>query len=810
MFKNYLVTALRNLKRHKGFSFINLSGLAIGMACSILFALFVIFELNFDTYHTKADRIYRVGTQFGPGIDDRGAFTAPPMAKALVNDFPEVENAARLSLWPRKYLVSYKEKKFLEKGIIFADNSIFDIFTFSHMAGNLKTALNEPFSIVITRDIAEKYFGEKNPIGESLGFAVWKKDFKITGVIENCPPNSHFKYRIIASMLSYQEDDSSSWRSHNCFTYITLKKGCSPSQPEAKFPAFVKRYWGAQYYKDTGQTYEAYIKSGEKYYGHFLEPLLDIHLNSNMIDQLSVKGNKIYIYIFSTIAVFILLIACINFMNLSTARFANRSREVGVRKVLGSNKKQLIFQFIGESVLLSLLALILAIVILNLVIPVFCHFSNRQLEFNLFSNVYILPILVAFAFLVGILAGSYPAFFLSSFPAIRTIKNSLNKKIKGFIPFRRALVILQFSITIVILLGTFIIYQQLKFLQNSQLGFNKDQVLVIHRAYSLGKQKDAFKQELLKYPDILAVSNTETLPGRHFDPTGHSLEGRPPGEEYNLQTMYGDCDFAKLLDLEMVAGRYFSPGITTDATSAVVINEAAVKKLGLKDPIGKRFVKEFGGAKKGEFVTIIGVVKDFHYFSLHHNILPMIIRPFSEESWRFTSIKMRPANIKKTINLVQETWNKFTAGEPFEYSFLDADFNNLYKNEQKTGQVLGIFAFLAIFIACLGLFGMVSFSTEQRTKEIGIRKVLGASISKLIFMLSKEVIILVLLAFALAAPLAFYAMNKWLQDFAFRIELNPLTFILMALITLLIALLTISFRTIKVAYANPVDSIKHE
>ncbi len=287
MFKNYFVIALRNLKRHKGFSFINLSGLAIGMACSILFALFVFFELSFDTYHRKADRVYRVGTQFGPGVDQRGAFTAPPMARTLLNDFPEIENTARLSLWPRKYLVSYGKKKFLEKGIIFADNSIFDIFTFLSISGDLKTALNEPFSIVITRDIAEKYFAGKNPIGESLRFAAWKKDFKITGVIENCPHNSHFKYTIIASMLSYQNDAGSSWRSHNCFTYIILKKGGPASQLEAKFPAFVKRYWGAQFYKDTGQTYEAYIKTGKNYYGHFLEPLLDIHLNRDMIDQLS-------------------------------------------------------------------------------------------------------------------------------------------------------------------------------------------------------------------------------------------------------------------------------------------------------------------------------------------------------------------------------------------------------------------------------------------------------------------------------------------------------------------------------------------
>ena len=607
MFKNYFTITLRSLVKHKGFSFINISGLAIGMACSILLFLFVLFELSFDKYHTKASRIYRVGSQYGTTIDGRSAFTAQPMAGALLNDFPEIENAARLSLWPRKYLVSTGNKKFLEEKIIFADHSIFDIFTIPFLAGDHKTALKEPFCIVITKNIARKYFGEQNPVGKFLRFEVWKRDFKITGVVDNCPTNSHFKYKIIASLISSRSSRNPSWRSHNCFTYISLRKGSSASQLEAKFPAFVRRYWGAQYFKETGQTYDEFIKSGENFYGFFLQPLLDIHLNANITDQLSVKGNINSIFIFFTIAIFILLLACINFMNLSTARFSSRSREVGIRKILGSSKKQLIFQFMGESTLLSLTALFLAILIIKAVLPVFSHLSSRELEFNLFSNFYLFPALLGFAILVGIMAGSYPAFFLSSFPVIQNIRNSVNKKIKGYIPLRRVLVILQFSITIVIFLGTSVIYRQLDYVKNTRLGFSKDRILVVHRAYSLGQKRDAFKQELLKHSNILVVSNTETLPGRHFDPTGLNLEGRPLTEEHILMKMYGDCDFNRLLDLEIVEGRYFSPEIPTDANSAVVINQAAVKQLGLKNPVGKRFLKESGGTKKvGFFIPCMG------------------------------------------------------------------------------------------------------------------------------------------------------------------------------------------------------------
>jgi putative ABC transport system permease protein len=810
MFRNYLMVALRNLRRHKGYSFINIAGLSIGMACGILIAIFVFYEFSFDKHHEKARHIYRVGAQFGPSIDMRGAFSAPPMAQALLDDFPEIVHAARYSPWPRNYLVSIGEKKFLEKGIKYADASIFDVFTIPFIAGDPKSALSDPFTIVITEDIARKYFGDENPLGKSLNFEDRKEDYLITGVVKNCPGNSHFQFDMIASYISRPGSRDTSWMGHSLFTYVVLQEGVSPSQLEAKFPNFILRHYGPQFLAQTGTRYEDYLKDEKNYYGYFLEPLLDIHLRSDTNENLSLRGRIVYIYIFSIIAIFILLLACINYMNLSTARFSQRSKEVGIRKVLGSDKKQLVFQFVGESILFSFIALLLSILTVKAVLPAFSNLADRQLSFQLSSNVYLLPVLIGYALLVGVLAGSYPAFFLSTSQPAHTIKGSLYKKTQGNLVLRRVLVVLQFSITVFIFLGTFVISSQLKYVQNRKLGFDKEQIVVIHRAYSLGHQADAFKQELLKYPSILTVSNTDSLPGRHFDPNGHRLEGRLSTEEYTLYTMYGDQDFLKLLNLEIVEGRYFSRDIPTDATSAVVINEEAVRELGLKEPIGKRFHKEFGGAKEGEFVTIIGVLKDFHFQSLHHEILPMIIRPLSEREWFYTSIKIRPENIKESLGLIEKTWGKLSGGQPFEYSFLDEDFNNLYRAEQRTGKISAIFFFLAIFLACLGLLGLVSFSVQQRTKEIGIRKVLGASVSRIIYLLSREVMILVIVSTFVASPVAYFAMSCWLQNFAFRIKMTAWMFILAAGAILFMAILTISYQAIKAAWANPADALKYE
>jgi putative ABC transport system permease protein len=810
MFKNYLTVALRNVRRHKGFSVINIAGLAVGMAASILIAIFVLHELSFDRYHEKADRIFRVVTQFDPGGEKRGAYTVPPMAQAMLDDLSEVEQAARLSLWPRNYLVRYEDTLFLEKGIIFADASIFDVFTIPFILGNPGTALLDPNTIVITQDIANKYFGNMNPLGKSLRFEDRDRDFKITGVIENCPATSHFQYEMIASLVSSPTAFETGWGGHTYFTYILLRDGHTRSQLNAKLPDFCRKHWGAYYYAETGQTYDEYMESGKDYYGFSLEALSDIHLNRGVIDYLSVKGNRTYVYVFSVIALFILLIACINFMNLSTARFAHRSKEVGVRKVLGSNKKQLMWQFLGESVLLSLFALVFGVLLVKIVLPAFRNLASRQLELDLFQSVFTLPILIGFAIFVGIIAGCYPAFFLSSFQPARTVKGSGGQKSKGNILLRRALVILQFAATFGIFFGTMVISHQLQYVRSRQLGFNKEHVVVIHRADALGKQADAFKQELLRYPSITTISDTESLPGRHFNPNSHRLEGRPATETPTLHTMYGDPDFVELLDLEIVQGRYFSPEISTDRTSAVVINERAVKELGLTDALGKRLHKEFGGAKPGEFVTIIGVLKDFHFNSLHYEILPMIIRPLSERRWNFTSVRIGPKNIPESLAQIEKTWNTFTGGQPFEYSFLDEDFDNLYRNEQRMGQIFSVFAGLAIFIACLGLVGLISFTAEQRTKEIGIRKVLGASVSKIIYLLSREVVVLVFVAALIAAPIAYYGMHKWLENFAFRIGISPFMFILTAFGTLAIALLSVSFRAVKAAQANPIDSIRYE
>lgn len=807
MFKNYFKIAFRNIIKHKGYSFINISGLALGMACTILILLWVKDELNFDKYHEKADQIYRVGSQYRPTVDSRGAYTAPPMARAFLNDFPEVLQVVRLNLWQRNRLVNYKDKNFTEKGIILADASIFDVFTIPFIRGNPKTALTKPKTFVITQAIAKKYFGNEDPVGKVLTIDN-NEEYLVTGVVENCPHNSHFYFDFIASLVTSESSSSDRWMSHCYFTYIVLQEGYPPSRLEAKFPDFIKRHYGPQFQKETGISIEEYFKDENKYYGYWLQPLSDIHLNADIHDNLKTKGDITYVYIFSIIALFILLIACINFMNLSTARAANRSKEIGLRKVLGSLKTQLVHQFLGESILLSFIALIIAVIIVEAVLPIFNSLSVRHLGLNLFSNFYILPGLLGATMLVGILAGIYPAFFLSAFRTVSVLKGKLSKSKKSSW-LRSGLVIFQFSISIIILISTFVIYNQLKYLRDVKLGFDKEQVLVIHRAYALGKQREAFKQELLQNSDILTISNTNSLPGRHFDPNGHRLEGDPGYKEYTLHTMYGDYDFAKLLNLEMAGGRYFSKNIASDA-SAVVINETAVRELSLTDPIGKRFHKEFGGAKPGEFVTIIGVLKDYHFFSLHHKILPMVIRNLNESMGSYTSIRIDPGKTRESLNLIEDTWKKFTGGQPFEYSFLDEDFYNLYKKEQKTGQILLVFSILAIFIACLGLFGLISFTVEQRTREIGIRKVLGASVSGITALLSKETTKWVLFANIIAWPAAYFAMDKWLQNFAYRINIGIETFILSGSLALIIALLTVSYQSVKASAANPVDALKYE
>ncbi|MFC2158088.1 ABC transporter permease [Acidobacteriota bacterium] len=810
MLKNHITIAFRNIKRHKAFTFINIAGLALGLASSLLIVMFLRHELGFDRHNVNFDRIYRVGSQFGPTPEEKGAFTADPMAPTLKEEFPEVEYAARFNPWPHNYLVRVGEKKILEEGIRYADGDFLNIFSFNFIYGDPRTALTEPFTIIITESIARKYFGSENPLGKTLRIEDRGEDYKITGIVEDCVPNSHFQFEMIASMASRQRSLRSTWMSSSYFTYLLLKKGTDPSQLESKFPSFVKKFWGAEYLNETGQSIDIYLEDEGNYFGYFLQPLEDIHFGIGVIDGQSIMRNPVHLVVLGVISIFILLIACINFMNLSTARFSRRAKEVGIRKMMGSNRSQLIRQFLSESVLFSWLSLCLSLVLAAVFLPVFNNLADIKLDFLSFFTFPIPIILLLVSLAVGIIAGLYPAFYLSSLPSLRAVKGMSKQGRGGHLLLRRSLVFIQFSITFITLFGMVVITRQLNYVTNSTLGFEKEKILVVHRTYAIRPQADVFKQKLLMLSDILNVSHTETLPGRHYDPNGHRLEEWPSTDERTIFTMYADYDLADLLDLKIVEGRYFSKEIPTDATSAVVINETAAKKYGIENPVGKRFHKEFGGAKEGDFVTIIGVVKDFHFQSLHQKIEPMIIRPLSPREWYFTAVKVRSPDIQEAVSRVEGIWNELSGGQPFVFSFLDSDFEKLYLKEQKAGSIFTLFTFLALCITGLGLFGLVSFIVEQQTKEIGIKKILGASVLKIFLWITREVVLLELLSIFVAAPLALYFMQKWLQNFAFRIHLDVLLVVSIALLSIVFALIMILYKALTAALANPIDALRYE
>jgi putative ABC transport system permease protein len=811
MFKNYLTIALRVMRRHKAFTFINLAGLAVGMACSVMIGLYVVHESGYDRFHANAPRIFRVYADINDDDGDFvGAWTPPPLAKALLQDFPEVEEAARYSAWPREFLITAREKSFLEGGIKFADASFFRMFSYPFIFGDAATALEEPGTIVLSRRVAEKYFGHDDPVGQAMTIKDIGRDYRVTGVIEDPPPTSHFRFDAVASIVSTRQSAETSWTGNSYFTYVLLREGASAAALEAKLPDFARRRYGPQFFEDTGVRYEDYYAKDGRHFGFRLEPLTDIHLGARVNDNLSLKGNASHLRLLSAVAFFILLIAAINFMNLATARFAHRSREVGVRKVLGSERRQLVVQFLGESLLLSVLALVIAVGAMALVLPAFGRLAGRPLAFgDIFSGGF--PLLLAgVALAVGLAAGSYPALFLSSFAPQATIKGRFAARGKGHARLRRGLVLVQFAVGFAVLFGTGVIAMQMRFLASRDLGFDKERVVVINRANALGPSADAFETELLSHPGILKISRTESLPGRHFDDNGHVLEGALSTDERPLLTTYVDDRFADLLGLKLAAGRFFRRDVGTDATSAVVINRTAARELGLAEPVGKRFHKQYGGAKEGEFVTIIGVLEDFHIASLHTDVRPMILRPLSPAEWRLTSVKVRGEGLPATLALIERTWKQHTGGQPFQYSFLDQDFGALYDIERRAGKIFSAFSALAVLVACLGLYGLVSFSAEQRTREIGIRKALGASMSGLAGLLSREVIALVGIAVVVASPPAFFLARQWLRDFAYRAPIRPWMFVATAAAVLAVAFLSVAYRALRAAAANPVETLRNE
>ncbi len=796
MFKNYLKIAFRNLLKYKTISLINFFGLAMGMACSILILLFVRDELSFDTYHENKDRIVRAvnwNEQDGNG----SARTGAPWGPTLKEEYPEVEDFVRFRFFGRTLIVNGETRAY-ESGGLYADSSIFNIFSFELLQGDPSTALTQPNSVVITESLAEKYFGEDDPVGQNLLFDN-SDQFKVTGVVRDVPRNSHFSFNYLASFVSYDFWDLTEWRVNNFHLYLLLKEGVDPKAFEAKLPAFLDRHIAAEQRAEMETT-------------PVLQKLTKIHLHSNLFREFRPNGDIKYVYLFLIVAGFILLIACINFMNLATARAAKRAREVGMRKVIGAERAQLVRQFMGESLLLCLFSLFLAITLVELLLPYFNTLTGKTLSVNYFSDPLIITSFVGVAVLTGLISGSYPAIFLSSFRPIATLKSASPAGGSGRL--RKILVVAQFTVSIALIASTGVIYQQMQFIQNKKLGFNKDQVLVI-RAFesNVTARPEAFRSELLRLPSIKNVSTTSNLPGGSDWGMPFMAEIDDQMQRAMSRVLVVDEAFQETMETQVTAGRWFSKDFPTDAQEAFIVNQTAARQFGWDDPIGKRMSRPIERGPDGNWLQqegrVVGVVEDFHFRSLHQEIQPLVIY-MAAPPVSYLLARIETDNVAASLEKIEQIWKSYDSSRPFDYFFLDQVFDQLYSAEQRLGQTFTAFAFLALLIGCLGLFGLAAFAAEQRTKEIGVRKVLGATISNIILLLSREFTKLVFVAFLIGSVAAWFGMEKWLENFAYRIDVGAGILAVAGLSALLIAWLTVSVQSIRAASANPVKALKYE
>lgn len=811
MLRNYITIAFRNLWRKRGYSFINISGLAIGIASSVMILLFVQDEMSYDRYHENAPNIYRVCLKASmQGNSLEAPITPAPLAATIVADYPEVINAVRFFNFDASPIIRSGDRSFIERYFVYADSTLFDIFSFPMIKGDPAKALNRPNTIVLTESAAGKYFGEEDPVGQILEVGNERTPFEITGIIEDIPPNSHFTFDVAASFVSHPQHQNQVWVSNNYYTYILLDEQADPFGLQAKFPEMLEKYMGPQVEMVMGVTIEEFYESGEEW-GYYLQPLTNIHLHSDLQYEIRANGSITTVIVFSIIAIFILVIASINFMNLSTARSAGRAKEIGLKKVAGSNRPQLVNQFLGESVFLSFISLLLALVLVEIFIPAFNNLADKQLGLHYFTRWYTIPVLIITGIFVGFMSGSYPAFYLASFDPVKVLKGKLQAG-PGSSRLRGILVIFQFVITIVLFISTLTVYRQMSYINSKDLGMDPENVLVIHRANSIPfEQRETFCQELTAFSGIISTSKAHAIPGTSFSGNAFRREGTATREQHIISNSWVDWDYAEVLGLEMAEGRFFSRDFASDSL-AVVLNETAVRSMGYTDPVGIRVLQTAAGgtqeAPEDIAFTIIGVVKDFHFESLHQTINPMILSP---GQWGgYIIARIQPGGTGESIDYVREKWNDFVDDQPLEYSFLIDDLTADYRTEERTGLIFSIFAILSVFIACLGLLGLASFTTEQRNKEIGIRKAMGASAGSVILLLSKEINLLILISTLLSWPVAWYLMRNWLDNFAYRTDIGIISFISASLITYLIALLTVSFQAYSAARLNPVDTLRDE
>ncbi|MFI5163267.1 MAG: ABC transporter permease [Sphingobacteriales bacterium] len=801
MFKNYIKTAFRSLLKNKGFTAINVLGLALGLATCLLIVFYVIDELSYDRFNTKADRIYRTNTDIKYGGNTSSyAISPPPMAAAL-SSFPEVEKAVRIIASTGTRFRKGNEN-IIEDKVAYADPNIFDVFTLPMVDGNPKNALSEPNTIVISERAAQKYFNRTNVVGQDLFLGSENKNFKITGVVRNMPAQSHFNYDYFLSMSSLATSKDNNWNNFSFSTYILFKEGTDPKRFETKLNILTHQHFGLDNY--------AKMEKNGNYIRVNLTRLTDIHLLSNRQYELGTNSSITYVYIFSAIALFVLLIACINFMNLSTARSANRAREVGVRKVLGSSRKSLIAQFMSESIMVTLSATVIAVLAAWALLPLFNQMSGKDLSITFQTLKWLLPSLIIIVIVVGVLAGSYPAFYLSGFQPIQVLKGKLSTGFKGS-NFRNFLVVLQFSISIFLIIGTLVIYNQLNYIQHKDLGFNRNQVLVVKHVEVLENAK-TLKTEIKTIPGIENATLSGFLPTGSLRAPDAVFSKKSPDAKNALFTEIWpvDNDYINTMGMSLATGRNFS-GVLASDSSAVIINATAARMLGYSNaPLGKKLYspETVAGKTVVKEYTVIGVLKDFNFKSLRDNITPVVMKLADNND--ALSVRINARDLTPFVSKIESKWNSVSPNQHFEYSFMDEDFNNAYKFETRTGTIFFSFTVFAIIIACLGLFGLAAYASEQRTREIGIRKVLGASVAAITNLLSRDFIKLVLISILIATPLAWWAMHQWLQGFAYRQSIQWWVIASAAWGSVIIAFITVSFQSIKAALANPVDSLRSE
>jgi len=805
MFSNLLKHSLRSFKRQRAYILINILGLSIGIACSLLITLFVLNEAGYDSFNVKKERIFRIILNGKLGGQELIAAMSPAiMGPSLLKEFPEVEDFLRMN-GAGPTIVEYNKQTFMEDHLVEADSTFFNFFSIPVLKGEVANLLNAPRKVVLSESTAKKIFGDENPIDKTLKIGSDTVLFTVTGVMANIPGNSHFEASMLSSYMTNRRSNDPEWMNNNIATYLLLKPNSSYLTVDEKFNDLVVKYIGPELQKLIGLSLSDFIAQGNKY-RFYLQNLSDVHLDTSIQQQFKASSDPKFLKIFGSIAILIILIASINFMNLSTAQASRRAKEVGIKKIAGSTRGMLITQFLSESFIITLISLVFALIIIKVSLPYFNNLLGVNFALNLFAFWYTIPVLILFTLIVSFLAGSYPALFLSSFNPYEVLKGSVkNSRIN--LRLRRVLVVFQFAASILLIIGTMVMYRQIKYMLNKDVGFSKEQILVINRAEALGTRLKSFKETVQGIPGVIKIASSTAVPGRKNEVNGYLMEGRKD-ESFLMTSYWVDYDFLETYGMTLASGRSFNESFTTDQ-EACLLNESAVKNFGITDLEKTRIIQPKPSGQT--FLPVIGVIHDFNFESLRNPIQPLIFKFKSDDNlWGYLSVKISVQEYSRTINEIEKIWKEYTANSPLQYYFIDEDFKQMYIQEKQNAQMAVIFSILAIFIASLGLFGLTSYTVEQRTKEIGVRKAMGSSITGIYIEISKEIIILVSISALIAWPVIYYYAGKWLENFYYKINLGVFSFVAGLSIALGIAILTISYRVLKAANVNPAQSLKYE